>query len=84
MILQSYINAAASVYDSIPAVDEDGVFGEKTRDAVVAAQEFFDYPATGVVGPVLWDTLGIIYSAVVGGGYRAPGQFSGVDMISEG
>ena len=83
-VLQSYINAAASVYAAIPEVEEDGIFGENTQNAVFAAQELFEYPVTGVVGPVLWDTLGIIYSAVSGGGYRAPGQFSGEEMAAEG
>ena len=81
--LQEYLNAAASVYDAIDEVDVDGVFGEATQNAVYAAQALFDYPVTGVVGPVLWDTLGIIYSAVISGEYRAPGQFSGEAMSLE-
>lgn len=82
--LQEFLNAASSVYPEIPAVTVDGVFGEETQNAVYAAQALFDFPITGIVGPVLWDTLGIIYSAVRDGEYRSPGQWSGDEMSTEG
>lgn len=80
-MLQKFINATASIYKEVPPVAVTGVFDEETRDAVYAAQAFFDYPITGVVGPVLWDTFGIIYSAVEGG--AGDGRFSGIDMSLE-
>ncbi|MBR6049604.1 MAG: peptidoglycan-binding protein [Clostridia bacterium] len=82
-VLQEFINATSSVYPQVPSVDVTGVFDENTRDAVYAAQALFDYPINGVVGPVLWDTFGIIYSAVIGGENLAEGQFSGADMSLE-
>ena len=84
LLLQKFINAASTVYGEIPAVAEDGFFGNQTQNAVFAAQALFDYPITGIVGPVLWDTLGILYSAVIGGEYRSDGQWSGVEMSVEG
>lgn len=81
VVLQEFINATASIYSEVPPVEVTGVFDENTRDAVYAAQAFFDYPITGVVGPVLWDTFGIIYSALNGG--ASDGQWSGEQMTAE-
>lgn len=79
-ILQEFINATAAVYPDVPTVAVTGVFDEETQNAVYAAQSLFDYPITGVVGPVLWDTLGIIYSAANG---AADGEWSGNEMSAE-
>lgn len=80
-ILQEFINATSSVYDEVPPVAVTGVFDEETQSAVYAAQALFDYPITGVVGPVLWDTFGIIYSTV--NDMAESGQWSGREMSVE-
>ena len=81
-ILQEFINATSSVYPDVPPVTVTGVFDEETQSAVYAAQSLFDYPITGVVGPVLWDTFGIIYSTV--SDMAENGQWSGREMSVEG
>ena len=82
-ILQQYINAAATLYESIPEIPVTGAFDETTRDAVYAAQALFGYPTNGLVGPVLWDTLGIIYSSVYDENYASDGQWSGENLFTE-
>lgn len=84
LILQDFLNSASRIYPVIPGVEATGVFDDDTRNAVFAAQALFDLPVNGIVGPVLWDTLGIIYSAGQSGGYRAEGQWSGEEMSVEG
>lgn len=42
-----------------PKLKEDGVFGVKTRSAVVAFQAHEGIPKNGIVGPETWSRLGI-------------------------
>ena len=84
LILQEYINVASTVYPAIPQIAETSIFDEATRNAVYAAQEFFGLPVNGIVGPLLWDTLGSLYSTVQSGNIRNEGQWSGTNMSTEG
>ena len=78
--LQSFINAAAGVYEEIPEIPLTGIYDENTRDAIYAVQAVFGYPINGIVGPLTWDTLANIYNDVETGSGRAEGQFSGNDL----
>ena len=78
--LQSFINAAAGVYEEIPEIPLTGIYDENTRDAIYAVQAVFGYPINGIVGPLTWDTLANIYNDVEAGSGRAEGQFSGNDL----
>ena len=55
--LQRLINRAAERNSYIPRVDEDGVFGEGTRNAVSVIQQNNGLEPNGVVGPVTWDVI---------------------------
>ena len=55
--LQRFINEAARRYSYVPAVAEDGVFGEETENAVRAIQENSGITPTGAVGPVSWERI---------------------------
>ena len=61
--LQYFISYLAAFYDTIPAVEIDGYFGESTRSAVEAVQRTFGLAPDGVVGERTWDAL---YRAYVG------------------
>ena len=41
----------------IPDVEVDGVFGTGTQEAVLAAQQYFGLPQTGVVNAVTWEEI---------------------------
>lgn len=41
LLMQEYLNAISNNYPSIPRLIEDGIFGNNTRNAVVAFQRQF-------------------------------------------
>ena len=62
--LQQQLNRIADVYSSIPHIAADGVYGQRTADAVRAFQKEFDLPETGVVDRATWYKISAIYVAV--------------------
>jgi peptidoglycan hydrolase-like protein with peptidoglycan-binding domain len=55
--VQQAINRVAPRFPSIPSIAADGVFGNNTRNAVMAFQRQFGLTADGVVGPLTWERL---------------------------
>jgi peptidoglycan hydrolase-like protein with peptidoglycan-binding domain len=55
--LQYFLSMAAQFQYDIPAPAIDGVFGAKTREAVVAYQQQAGLTPDGVVGPATWNSL---------------------------
>lgn len=56
-LLQYMLSVLSSHIPSIPAVTIDGIYGQNTRAAVLAAQRRFGLPETGTVGPQTWDEI---------------------------
>lgn len=75
--LQQYINVIASVYGNVPTVDEDGIFGPLTAQAVREVQRYFGLPVTGVVNFATWDKITELYEDIIKGSVVAEGQFAG-------
>ena len=73
-ILSSYI-------PGIPSVAVDGIFGPRTRGAVVAAQGRFGLPQTGSVDAATWDEIYDQFSGIENATFRDgeifPGQSQG-------
>ena len=60
-----YMLAVLSEYiPQIPLVTVDGVFGRKTLDAVLAAQQYFGLPETGIVNAATWEEIYDQYSGI--------------------
>lgn len=76
--LQYYLDYLSRFYPSIPAVTNDGIFGEGTRAAVIALQKEFDLPATGIVDKATWNTM---YDAYLGIIEQLAGKLSEGDII---
>lgn len=57
MVLSDYISA-------IPSVSVDGIYGNATRAAVIAAQRRFGLPETGIVDPITWDEIYDQYAGI--------------------
>ena len=52
--LQEQLNLIGEYYNRIPVLVPDGVYGERTAEAVRAFQRIFDMPQTGVVDFATW------------------------------
>ena len=66
--LQYMLSVLSEYIREIPPLTIDGIFGQATRNAVIAAQRWFGLPQTGIVDSKTWDE---IYD-----------QFSGIETIT--
>lgn len=66
--LQYMLSVLSAYIPQIPPLSVDGIYGQDTRAAVLAAQRRFQLPETGTVDPTTWDE---IYD-----------QFSGIENTS--
>ena len=61
--IQNQLNAISKSYPAIPKVEEDGIFGRFTEEAVKTFQKVFNLPQTGVVDFKTWYAISRIYVA---------------------
>ena len=60
-----YMLAVLSAYiPAIPSVSVDGIFGMRTQEAVIAVQQYFGLPQTGVVNAATWEEIYDQYSGI--------------------
>jgi hypothetical protein len=64
--LQEELNLIGEYYNTIPALVEDGIYGEMTAQAVSAFQKIFDLPVTGVVDFPTWYSISDRYVRLSG------------------
>lgn len=76
--LQYYLDYLSRFYSTIPPVDMDGVFGDQTRDAVLALQRTFGLTEDGIVGYSTWYTMLDAYYGVLD---QLAGTFTEGDII---
>ncbi len=76
--LQYLLNVIAEYYPDIPRIDQDGVFGSGTAQAVIAFQRLMHLTSDGVVGKNTWDAL---YKTYRGIQQNVPGPGSGSGTI---
>ncbi|MBQ6820204.1 MAG: peptidoglycan-binding protein [Clostridium sp.] len=62
--IQEYLNRISKNYPLIPKVSQDGVYGDKTAEAVRVFQSVFNLPQTGVVDYATWYKISDIYVGV--------------------
>ncbi len=55
--MQQLMNDISDVYTSIPKLSEDGIFGEGTKQGVIAFQKQFGLVADGIVGNSTWNKM---------------------------
>lgn len=55
--LQYMLSVLSAYIPSVPSVEEDGIFGPATREAVLGAQRWLGLPETGVVDATTWDAI---------------------------
>ncbi len=62
--IQEQLNTISDSYPLIPKLTPDGIFGERTREAVRTFQSIFGLTQDGIVGPRTWYRIQEIYVAV--------------------
>lgn len=62
--LQEQLNRIARNYPAIPTVDADGIYGERTAEAVKTFQKIFSLPQTGEVDYPTWYAISDIFVGV--------------------
>ena len=62
--LQYMLSVLSTHIPEIPPLSVDGIYGQGTRAAVLAAQRFFRLPETGTVGAQTWDQIYNQYSGI--------------------
>ncbi len=76
--LQYMLSVLAAYINDIPDVTVDGIFGPATRAAVIAAQEFFGLPQTGVVDATTWDEIYDQFAGIENRSLRDDGNFPAI------
>ena len=62
-LIQYFLNVLSAYYDTIPAVDIDGVLGPLTRTSIIEFQKTVGLPATGIIDN---ETLNAMFNSVLG------------------
>ncbi len=60
--VQTFLNVIAQNNSAVPSVKVDGVYGNETRNAVLAVQRISGIEQTGVVGPLTWNAIVNLYN----------------------
>jgi len=81
--LQEYLNFIGESYPQIPEITVDGIFGPATRDAVIAFQEEFGLPPTGIVGLSTWRAIGDVYDDLMSSQTVFETQYPGYEIGGE-
>lgn len=64
--VQEQLNLIGEFYSSIPVLIPDGIYGERTADAVRAFQKIFRLPQTGIVDYPTWYKISDMYVRLSG------------------
>ena len=73
--LQYMLSILSAYIPEIPPVAIDGVFGNATRTAVIAAQRRFGLPQTGIVDAATWDEIYDQFSGIENATLRSEETF---------
>ncbi len=60
-LMQQNLLVISLVYSEIPIIEADGIYGPKTKSAVMAFQKLFELPVTGTINAVTWYKIAQIY-----------------------
>ena len=82
--LQYMLSVLSAYIPEIPALTIDGVYGNATRNAVLAAQRRFGLPQTGIVDYNTWDEIYDQFSGIETTTWRNPEDFPYTSAIISG
>ena len=83
-LLQYMLSTLSNFISEIPPVTVDGIYGNATRAAVLAAQRRFRLPETGVVDAATWDEIYDQYSGIENTALRNRENFPNTNGSSNG
>ena len=63
-VIQNQLNSISNNYPAINKVKVDGVFGDKTRTAVLTFQRIFNMPMSGIVDFSTWYEISKVFVAI--------------------
>ena len=75
--LQFMLRVLSEYVDAIPPIAQDGIFGPRTREAVIAFQRYVGLTPDGIVGPSTWTALYDRASAIASQTRNIVGQYPG-------
>ncbi len=78
--LQFMLRVLSEYVDAIPSIQEDGIFGPRTQEAVIAFQRFSGLTPDGIVGPATWKALYDRSAAIASATRQIVGQFPGTPL----
>ena len=64
-IMQYFLSAVANFNEAVPPVSVDGVFGNATKEAVIAFQKEYGLSPDGIVGESTWNALWRSYKGII-------------------
>lgn len=73
--LQYMLSVLSAYIPEIPPLTVDGIFGDNTRNAVLAAQRRFGLPETGTVDAQTWDEIYDQFAGIENATLRDPQDF---------
>ncbi len=77
-IIQYYIDYLSAYYNTIPSLAVDGVYGDATRNAVLAVQRTFGLPEDGILGEQTWNAIANAYYGIIS---RIPVTFTEGNIV---
>ena len=57
-----FLNVIAANNSAVPSVAVDGVYGNETKNAVIAVQKLSGLEQTGAVGALTWNAIVNLYN----------------------
>lgn len=60
--VQTFLRTIAQNNSAVPLITVDGIYGDRTREAVIAVQKLSGIEQTGAVGPLTWNAIVNLYN----------------------
>lgn len=80
--LQYMLSVLSEYITQIPTLNIDGIYGQATQNAVIAAQRYFGLSQTGIVNAKTWDEIYDQYSGIENRTFRNAESFPAASLTN--